>query len=444
MAAAQEAAEAAAAAGKRTAKTAARKMRISEAKRFCNPLIFIVFIFLLFALPGRNIAFAALPPQKSEDADIAAARSDLEAAQRDLAASATRSKALQAEEDALKKEKARLREDIAAAVKAERAAAEESAAGARHLQELSEQKQQSQGLLDRERAEMAEILAGAEKLSLNHPPALLVSASDAAQSRRAAVMLGSLLPQMQEKVQSMQKTMQALADAEATLQTAQQELAALRERRQAEQKRLAFLLEQKAELQRKSRCNLQKEEKRRKELEEKAQSLQDLLGELEKERRRDNVFGGGKDKDTAPLLRRPFSALRGALPLPADGRFIARFGALSAGKSSQGEIMETKPAAIVSTPADSIVRYAGQFRSYGQVLILDVGENYYMILSGMERIDAEVGEILRQSDPVGKMSGVLPTDKNDKKAGKIRPRLYIEIRKDGRSVNPASWWARSG
>ncbi|MCW9046109.1 MAG: peptidoglycan DD-metalloendopeptidase family protein, partial [Alphaproteobacteria bacterium] len=89
--------------------------------------------------------------------------------------------------------------------------------------------------------------------------------------------------------------------------------------------------------------------------------------------------------------------------------------------------------AHVVAPYDGRVVYAGPFRGYGQLLIIEHGEGYHTLLAGMERIDSVVGQWLLAGEPIGVMS------KNKSK----KPTLYLEMRKDGHPINPVPWLVAS-
>jgi septal ring factor EnvC (AmiA/AmiB activator) len=91
--------------------------------------------------------------------------------------------------------------------------------------------------------------------------------------------------------------------------------------------------------------------------------------------------------------------------------------------------IETRSSAQVVAPHDGKVVFAGNFRGYGQLLIIDHGEGYHSLLAGMSRIDGIIGQYLLSGEPVGVMGS--PKD------GK--PSLYIELRRNSQPINPAPW-----
>jgi septal ring factor EnvC (AmiA/AmiB activator) len=145
----------------------------------------------------------------------------------------------------------------------------------------------------------------------------------------------------------------------------------------------------------------------------------------------------------------PFAKAKGRLPLPASGRRVYGFGdKTDVGATSKGVVVETRPGAQVTSPADGWVVYAGEFRSYHQLLIINAGGGYHIVLAGLNRITANVGQFVLAGEPVGTMRGqAMPTatrTKSENKAPEAAPVLYVEFRKEGRTVDPGPWWAPEG
>jgi len=95
----------------------------------------------------------------------------------------------------------------------------------------------------------------------------------------------------------------------------------------------------------------------------------------------------------------------------------------------------------VTAPADGKVEFAGPFRSYGQLLILDAGEGYLVLMAGMKEISADIGQTVRAGEPVGIMGkGPSSVTLLGDQIQEARPVLYVEFRKNGEAVDSAPWW----
>ena len=94
----------------------------------------------------------------------------------------------------------------------------------------------------------------------------------------------------------------------------------------------------------------------------------------------------------------------GLLALPASGKVIKSFGAPSDfGGVEKGLSLATRPKAIVSAPCDGYIAFSGPYRSYGQLLIINAGGGYYVVLAGMDRINVNVGQFVLAGEPVAVM-----------------------------------------
>jgi septal ring factor EnvC (AmiA/AmiB activator) len=134
-----------------------------------------------------------------------------------------------------------------------------------------------------------------------------------------------------------------------------------------------------------------------------------------------------------------FSDANGRLPMPAQGRQVLGFGEKTQfGGQSKGIVLETRQGAQVTSPCDGWIVYAGEFRSYGQLLIINAGGGYHVLLAGLSQIDVQPGQFVLAAEPVGTMSGW--AQQAQPAAANNAPVLYVEFRKDGRPIDPDPWW----
>ena len=139
-----------------------------------------------------------------------------------------------------------------------------------------------------------------------------------------------------------------------------------------------------------------------------------------------------------------FAAARGLLPLPVNGVKIRNFGEPdSMGGAEKGLAITARAGAQVTSPCDGLVVYAGSFRSYGQVLILNAGGGYHVLLMGMERISVDPGQFVLTGEPVAAMGSGGQIAAAGATVTPSQPLLYIEFRKDGTPIDPSPWWATS-
>jgi septal ring factor EnvC (AmiA/AmiB activator) len=136
----------------------------------------------------------------------------------------------------------------------------------------------------------------------------------------------------------------------------------------------------------------------------------------------------------------PFATAHAKLPPPAHGRRALSFGDRTQyGGQSKGLVLETRAGAQITSPCDGWIVYAGEFRSYGQLLIINAGDGYHILLAGLSQIDVQPGQFVLAAEPVGTMGGA--TKPNSSAAQVGAPVLYVEFRKDGLPIDPDPWWA---
>lgn len=305
--------------------------------------------------------------------------------------------------------------------------------------------------LETRRAVIGEVLAALQRIGYRPPPALIASPEDALKAVRTAMVLGAVLPDMRRKVD-------ALVDDLSSLVAVRKEIAAERDKLKtqsallaSERTRMTALIAERQKQQEEREKSLQAEQTHAMELAQQVDNLEDLIAKLEQslgsaiqsshETRGDTQAALAALHDPGRLGPAvAFASLRRQVPMPVNGIKLREFGAPDGiGGTEKGLSIATRAGAQVTAPADGWVVYAGPFRSYGQLLILNVGGGYHLLLAGMDRISVDLGQFVLTGEPVAVMgssspiAAVLTT-------GSSQPVLYIEFRKDGRPVDPGPWW----
>jgi len=135
-----------------------------------------------------------------------------------------------------------------------------------------------------------------------------------------------------------------------------------------------------------------------------------------------------------PESARPFAALRGALDPPVEAPVVARFGKEQDEFGTQIFRKGIEFAARTGDPvrgvADGVVRFAGWFRGYGKIVIVDHGDAWFTVLGHLEEIAVAVGDPVRRGDRIGSAGDT---------GSLAGPRLYFEIRRAGEALDPEPW-----
>src|SRR5712691_10742981 len=319
------------------------------------------------------------------------------------------------------------------------------------LKKLEDNERAVRRSLDGRRAVIADILAALQRIGRRPPPAILVAPEDALVAVRTAMLLGAVLPDMRHEAEALAADLAALARVRGEISAERDGLGRDVAAFTADQQRMALLVQERQKKQAEAEKALDAERQRAAALARQADNLKDLIARLERDgaARPGGAPVGADGKPNFAALKDPgrlapaiaFATAKGALPLPVNGVRLREFGSSDGlGSTEKGLWIASRAAAPVIAPCDGWVVYAGPFRSYGQLLILNAGGGYHILLAGMERISVDPGQFVLTGEPVAVMGGG-PQSAAAIAGGTSQPVLYVEFRKDGIPVDPGPWWA---
>jgi septal ring factor EnvC (AmiA/AmiB activator) len=415
-----------------------------------------------FALP---ITFAAAvvaqeqtaPAAQNEAADplktLKQRDEELKAARDEQRKSAEVEAALKREIEQIGADRTKLNQDLIDTAARLRGVETKVASTQERLKPLDENETSIRKSLDGRHAVIGEVLAALQRMGRQPPPALIASPEDALQSVRTAIVLGAVLPEMRREVESLANDLSELLAVRKKINAERERLKAEVAALDGERARMAALVEERQKQLAEREKALEAERSRTGTLAQQVDNLKDLIAKLEQgldpATRELREAGRTDSRPALSAFRDPgrlapavaFASLRGRVPIPVNGVKLKEFGAPDAsGGSEKGISIATRAGAQVTAPADAWVVYAGPFRSYGQLLILNVGGGYHVLLAGMDRISVDLGQFVLTGEPVAVMgngshiAAILAT-------GSSQPVLYVEFRKDGVPVDPGPWWA---
>lgn len=327
------------------------------------------------------------------------------------------------------------------------------------LRPLDSREQRIRGSLDSRRSEIVEVLAALQRAGRRTPPALLVRPEDALQSLRTALLLSSVVPELRARAEKLAEDLGELVALRKAIATERDKLAVDRDKLRDDQTRLAALVEERQRKQSSIEKDMEAEGARAIGLSRQVDSLQGLIAKMEQDLASAAKAAAAASLQGAPAtlngkpnlgaLKDParmspaiaFASAKGLFAMPVNGVKIREFGGSDgAGGIEKGISLTTRAGAQVTTPCDGWVVYAGPFRSYGQLLILNAGGGYHVLIAGMERISVNIGQFVLTGEPVAIMgtksqvASILATNAS-------QPVLYVEFRKDGTPIDPGPWWA---
>ena len=411
-------------------------------------------------------------------------QADLEKLEKELAADRARAEELKAAAAALAREIEDLRARSIAAAKRAQDLESEMTAAEQTLAALTAEEADKAAALAKRRDQLGRTLGALQRLALQPPEAALARSEDPVDSARAALLLQVAVPALEAKAANLRAELGDLAVLRTRIALERDDLAAATASLGIERDRLAALLARKGQLQQSTDAERRDAEARIAKLAGEARDLRELTERLEAEARAEAARREKARQEAAraaeaqakaqaqaqaqakaaaeaeaqvqeqaqqqvsrqveqqgeqvarlapPDSLRPFPEIEASLTMPVRGRVVRLYGqeSVAAGATDKGISIRARAGAQVVAPFDGKIAYAGPFRGYGLILIIDHGGRYHTILAGFDRIDAVVGQWVLAGEPVARMGD--PTGSN--------PELYFELRRTGQAINPLPWLA---
>lgn len=318
------------------------------------------------------------------------------------------------------------------------------------------------GRLDGADTSISNVLAALERISRNPPPALIVDPADALGSARSAILISAILPQLEATAQQVTEDLTRLTDIKAAALAEEIQLRANFAILEEEQLRIATLIVARKQGETIITAELAQEEAAAQDMAARAATLKDLIASL---RERANAVVDASPPEigvtgatplnadaasiqialadtsrTAPAI--PFTQIKGLMTLPSTGVKVIDYGGADGfGGIAHGISVVTRAEAQVVAPADGTVLFAGDYLNYGQIIILNPGDDYTILLAGLDKVSVTIGQFVLMGEPVGTMGSRTIGQAAATSAGVASPTLYIEMRRNNEPVDPTGWWA---
>ncbi len=410
-------------------------------------------LMAFFGAPAIAQSPSSAPPKANVDA-VKQRDQELDALRSEQRKAAETARKLEDQVDALGEGRRKLNQSLIDTAADIRAVEERIAATEARVQPLAERERGLRAALEGRSAAIADILAVLQRMGRRPPPAVMVRPADALEAVRTAMMLGAVLPDMRHDAGALAGDLAALLAVRQAIAGEREKLTSDLARLSDERRRMTTLIEERQSRQAEIEKSLEQERQRATLLARQADNLKDLITKLEQSLDpatravRAAARAAEEGKLNVAALKDPgrlspgvaFGSAKGIIRLPVNGVKTRDYGAPDGlGGAEKGISVATRPGAQVTAPCDGWVVYSAPYRSYGQLLILNAGDGYHVLLAGMERISVDVGQFVLTGEPVAVM-GTGPQVASAIVAGSGQPVLYIEFRKDGTSVDPAPWW----
>jgi septal ring factor EnvC (AmiA/AmiB activator) len=422
-----------------------------------------------------------LPLLASAEEDLSRdeAKKRLDETEQQLQSSRAKEQGLASQLEGLAEERARLNTELIEAGERVQAGEAKLSETEAKLAELTGQVNVIRSSITERKEAIVKMLRAMQRIGRTPPPALVTRRDDALAVVRSAMLLADVFPELKYQADNLSRELEGLVTLEDGIRERRDEEKRETERLAAERSRVDRLLEEKKSKLAKGEADLATIKLSATSLAAEVADLNELVEKLDTQIAKVEVAQYDAEIAAERALRdrlqkeamatpehesvieikpestkvafaspdrlkpaTPFEAAKGLLRLPAQGRKLKGFGdADPTGTTLKGLSLQTREEARITAPSDGWVVYAGEFRSYGQLLIINAGGGYHILLAGMSRIDVSLGQFVLAGEPIAEMgsSGAPSQGGNDSS----RPVLYVEFRKDGRPIDPGPWWAEA-
>jgi len=284
---------------------------------------------------------------------------------------------------------------------------------------------------DAKRERITQLLAVLARMEQSPGPLLLLHPAGPLGTARSAMVLSEVTPGLQVEADALKAELQELADLRA-LQVAASET-----------------LDRGLQTAQEARTALSKAVSERTDLPRRFTEDPAVLAELLASSETLESFAAGLALSGAGAVdAQSFAAAMGTLPLPVMGTLIRLPDeADAAGVRRPGMTLATRPHALVTAPWPATIRYLGPLLDYGNVIVVEPGDGYLMVLAGLGTVYGEVGEVVAAGAPLGLMGGqdMVSADPGavpDVGTGaQDTESLYLELRLGASPVDPTEWFA---
>jgi murein hydrolase activator len=423
----------------------------------------------------------ALPwlAEAEEDLSRDQAKQKLNQTEQQLQSNRAKEQGLTQDLAALAAERAKLNSELIEAGKGVQASEAKLSETEAKLAELTDQVTIIKNSITERKETIVKMLSAMQRIGRTPPPALVTRRDDALAVVRSAMLLADVFPELKYQADNLSRELEGMVTLENGIRDQRDAEKGERDRLASEQARVDRLLEEKRRAMAQGEAELAQIKQAVSDQAQTVTDLSELMDRLDAQIAKVEVAQYDAEIAAEKALRAreqqqalatpanenvveikpestkvafaspdrlkpamPFDAAKGSLRLPAQGRRVKRFGDADAtGGTVKGISLQTRAEARVTAPADGWVVYAGEFRSYGQLLIINAGGGYHVLLAGMSRIDVSLGQFVLAGEPIAVMgNSAAPSQGVDDSS---RPVLYVEFRKDGRPIDPDPWWAEA-
>ena len=281
-----------------------------------------------------------------------------------------------------------------------------------------------------DRAQTMELIAALQRLEATPPPPLALTPRNAKRAADAGLLIASLSEQLKSRADALTLNLKALEITQAQLELKKNDLSTQRAKLKSELNQVNAGLSTKSKLEAKLADEKKAAATEADRLAAESKTLIELIAKLEREAAaivpRKKPGAKPAKKLVLPKGTKRFAEAKGGMLQPVSGRLLKRYG-----RGEKGITYAGRSAGQVIAPYAGRIEFSGPFKNYENVIILNVGDGYFVLLTGLNELFVDAGDTIQRGEPVGKLPSQTGAE------------LYIELRKNGSPVDPKPWLGAS-
>lgn len=266
------------------------------------------------------------------------------------------------------------------------------------------------------------------------PEALIVRPGAPLQTAQSAMLLRGMLEGVNARAAALSQNLAALEKAQADMVADKADALAAKAALERKYDEIAALAEKRKSLYKDLNRDYRSSEAAVAKFAQEAKNLKDFMARIEERPEPSDEQYKRNPEERKENEKRPVFKLGGGgagdARLPVYGTVSVSFGQMDRiGAESQGVTIEAQPGAAIVSPMKGVIKFSGEFKDYGPVVIIEHKGGYHSLMIGMDRITAVTGQRVDAGEPVGRLP------RASSRGGP--PALYYELRHKGRPVDPA-------
>ena len=319
------------------------------------------------------------------------------------------------------------------------------------LRDIESAQSKLQNDLSSDRNALVTLLGSLQSIQATPPPQIMGSHTSPLDSLRTHHLMSFISQDLKYKADALSAQLSEIQNLEKQTLTQQEKLASTETALNKKRRKIKTLVEKKSTLKKSISEQTRQEQARAKKLASEAEDLRELITRFESAAKgiAPRIKPGKTDalkrppqavrprlkpdqnrsqSPSRPSANRPsfssdFAKARGTLRPPVTGREVKTYSS-----AHKGLRYKTTARAQVIAPYGGRVEFSGPFKNYENVVILNVGDSYFILLTGLGDIYVDTGDKLKIGEPLGRMPNTAK-----------KSELYLELRKNGQPVNPKPW-----